>query len=148
MVGALALDNAIKPLVGRPRPIFDQLVAGRGPSFPSGHTTGTTALLFAVAYYAAAGRGRGVRIALWSAALSGSILMAVTRIYLGVHWPTDVVAGLILGMVWAIICARSHRTGHNPWPVPHPIHARRALLPLTITLALVGLAFTSNSHFG
>lgn len=116
MAGALALDNMIKPLVGRPRPIFDQLVAGRGPSFPSGHTTGTTAFLFALAYYASAGRGRGVRIALWSAALSGSILMGATRVYLGVHWPTDVMAGMVLGTAWATVCALSHRTGHNPRP--------------------------------
>lgn len=148
MAGALALDNTIKPLVGRPRPIFDQLIAGRGPSFPSGHATGTTALLFALAYYASTGRGRGVRIVLWSAALSGSILMAATRVYLGVHWPTDVMAGILLGMAWAIVCALSHPTGHNPRPVPHSINARRALLPLTITLALVGIAFTSTSHFG
>jgi membrane-associated phospholipid phosphatase len=96
--GALALDNIIKPLVDRPRPIFDQLVNGRGPSWPSGHTTGTTALLVALAIYASAGRGRGLRVALWTAALAGSILMGITRVYLGVHWPTDVMAAVILGI--------------------------------------------------
>ena len=105
MAGALAFDNIVKPMVGRPRPIFDQLVNGRGPSWPSGHTTGTTALLFTLALYASAGRGRGLRFALWGVALAGSIVMGATRVYLGVHWPTDVVAGIVLGISWVAVCA-------------------------------------------
>jgi membrane-associated phospholipid phosphatase len=141
--GALALDNIIKPLVGRPRPIFDQLVNGRGPSWPSGHTTGTTALLVALAIYASAGRGRRLRIALWTAALAGSILMGITRVYLGVHWPTDVMAGVILGIAWAATCARSLRIDAIPRPVSRSITTRRAPLPVTLSFAIVAVAFTT-----
>jgi membrane-associated phospholipid phosphatase len=107
MVGALALDNLVKPLVGRPRPILDQLVGGRGASFPSGHATATTALLIAVGYYLASGRAPRVRTSIWASALLGSVLMGVTRVYLGVHWPTDVIAGMVLGAGWTVMCARS-----------------------------------------
>jgi membrane-associated phospholipid phosphatase len=109
MAGALALDNVVKPLVGRPRPVLDQLVGGRGESFPSGHATATTALLVAVAYYLTSGRAPRVRALIWAMALLGSLLMGVTRVYLGVHWPTDVIAGMVLGAGWAMLCARSQQ---------------------------------------
>jgi membrane-associated phospholipid phosphatase len=107
LAGALALDNIVKPMVGRERPVFDQLVGGRGESFPSGHTTATTALLFALAYYLASAKSIRVRSCIWAAALFGSTLMGFSRVYLGVHWPTDVIAGLVLGATWTFLCARS-----------------------------------------
>jgi membrane-associated phospholipid phosphatase len=141
MVGALALDNVVKPLVGRPRPVLDQLVGGRGASFPSGHATATTALLFAAAYYFTAGRAPRARALIWAAALLGSLLMGVTRVYLGVHWPTDVVAGMVLGAGWTMLCARSQHvstgvavTSRRPRRL-----APRARLALTI-LAFGGFA--------
>jgi membrane-associated phospholipid phosphatase len=109
MAGALALDNVVKPLVGRPRPVLDQLVGGRGESFPSGHATAATALLFAVAYYLTLGRSPRARTLIWTAAVLGSVLMGVTRVYLGVHWPTDVIAGMVLGAGWTMLCARSQQ---------------------------------------
>lgn len=109
MIGALALDNLVKPLVGRPRPVFDQLVGGRGASFPSGHATATTALLFAAAYYLASGRAPRARAPIWTTAVCGSVLMGVSRVYLGVHWPSDVIAGMVLGAGWTVSCARSQQ---------------------------------------
>jgi membrane-associated phospholipid phosphatase len=144
MSGALAFDNIIKPLVGRPRPIFDQLVNGRGPSWPSGHTTGTTALLVALAIYAAAGRGRTARLTVWVVALAGSIVMGATRVYLGVHWPSDVLAGLVLGTAWATVCAHLLKVEGMPQEQSPGITTRRALVPLTVTLAFVAVAFTPH----
>jgi membrane-associated phospholipid phosphatase len=138
--GGLALDNIIKPFVGRPRPIFDQLVSGRGPSWPSGHTTGTTALLVALAIYASAGRGRGLQIASWTAALSGSILMGITRVYLGVHWPTDVMAGVILGVAWAVACDRLLVAGARPRAKAGRALSRRLAVAVLISLATAGTA--------
>jgi membrane-associated phospholipid phosphatase len=113
MTGALALDNIVKPLVGRPRPILDQLVGGRGASFPSGHATATTALVFAVAYYLTSGRAPRARALIWASALMASLLMGITRVYLGVHWPTDVIAGMVLGAGWTMLCARSQQVSRD-----------------------------------
>jgi undecaprenyl-diphosphatase len=134
MAGALALDNVVKPLVGRPRPVLDQLVGGRGESFPSGHATATTALLFAVAYYLTPGRSPRARTLIWTAALLGSVLMGVTRVYLGVHWPTDVIAGMVLGAGWTVLCARSQQvaTGTAVASRRHRRLAPRARLALTV----------------
>jgi membrane-associated phospholipid phosphatase len=134
MVGALALDNVVKPLVGRPRPVLDQLVGGRGASFPSGHATATTALLFAAAYYLTSGRAPRARAFIWTVALLGSLLMGVTRVYLGVHWPTDVIAGMVLGAGWAMLCARSQQVSKESAVAsrrPRKL-APRARLALTI----------------
>jgi membrane-associated phospholipid phosphatase len=141
MVGALALDNLVKPLVGRPRPILDQLVGGRGASFPSGHATATTALLLAVGFYLASGKTPRVRTCIWITAFLGSVLMAVTRVYLGVHWPTDVIAGLVLGAAWTVMCARSQEItkGLTFLSRAHRTWAPRARPVLTI-LALGGFA--------
>jgi membrane-associated phospholipid phosphatase len=134
MAGGLALDNIVKPLVGRPRPVLDQLVGGRGASFPSGHATATTALLVAVAYYVTSGRTARVRALIWATALLGSLLMGVTRVYLGVHWPTDVIAGMVLGAGWAMLCARSQQVWKGREVASRRIRrlAPRARLALTI----------------
>ena len=111
MGGALALDNIVKPLVARPRPDIDQLVNGRGASFPSGHVVATTALLFALAFYISSGTGLRTRNRIWVVAIAGVTLMAASRVYLGVHWPTDVIAGVCIGAAWTYLCARSQKIG-------------------------------------
>jgi membrane-associated phospholipid phosphatase len=142
MVGALALDNVVKPLVGRPRPVLDQLVGGRGASFPSGHATATTALLFAAAYCLTSGRSARARALIWATASLGSLVMGVTRVYLGVHWPTDVIAGMLLGAGWTMLCARSQQVVSKATAVasrrPRRL-APRARLALTV-LAFGGFA--------
>ena len=139
-VGAMVLDNAIKPLVGRARPSFDQLVGGRGDAFPSGHVTATTALLFAIALYSSVGKEVRARTLIWGSAAAGSLLMAISRVYVGVHWPTDVLAGLALGAAWISLCASSQlgwRITIPPVRVPAP---RSRTVPLMIVLVLFGIA--------
>lgn len=114
MAGALVLDNAVKPLVGRTRPPFEQLVGGKGASFPSGHAVAATALLFALAVYLSSGRRVRVRTIFWAVALAGSLLMGVSRVYLGVHWPTDAIAGIALGATWTLMCVRSQGVTASP----------------------------------
>jgi undecaprenyl-diphosphatase len=90
----------LKELVGRDRPQGDQLVRGRGPSFPSGHPYATAAswgvLPLVVALYV---RRRAVW---WTVAVAAWILVvfvAASRVWLGVHWATDVVAGVLLAVL-------------------------------------------------
>jgi membrane-associated phospholipid phosphatase len=144
MVGALLLDNLIKPLVDRARPTFGQLVPGTGDSFPSGHVIGTTALLFAIAFFVSSGRARRSRLPIWAIAMGGSLLMGVSRIYLGVHWPTDVIAGALLGGTWTFVCARSFEIKEAEM-IRRPFTYSRRLAPAVVALSLMSVACSSSS---
>jgi undecaprenyl-diphosphatase len=67
------------------------------PSYPSGHVTGTLALVGIVAVVIGRGRSPAIRAALAVAVVAATALVALTRLYLGVHWLTDVAGGSLLG---------------------------------------------------
>lgn len=104
-LGGPLLDKTLKPLVGRPRPQLDPLIEIGGNSFPSGHATGITALWLALALFALL-YWRWRPLYVWPAVLAVIVLVDLTRPYLGVHWPTDVLFGSILSVGWVLICLR------------------------------------------
>ena len=109
--GAIVLYDAIKLLVGRPRPPVGQLVStATGFAFPSGHTTQMAAVTVTLAILGTARSGSRSRRALaWGATALIVLVVGVSRIYLGVHWPTDVLAGSALGALWAVLTVRTLR---------------------------------------
>src|SRR5882757_6953434 len=122
-VSAAALaSTALKAVVNRPRPPLQwQLVLETDPSFPSGHVTGTAALLGITAVCVGVGRSRTVRAWLAGGVVSGVLVIAATRLYLGVHWLTDVTAGAILAAVFVTIgttvfAALHDRSGQHDAP--------------------------------
>ena len=111
-LGSIALYDLIKPLVGRPRPAIGQLVAtATGFSFPSGHATQATAVLGALAYLGSAcERSWGAKVAIWATAIIIVLLIGFARVYLGVHWATDVIGGDALGALWLAALLATTRT--------------------------------------
>jgi undecaprenyl-diphosphatase len=105
VLGQVVIVNVIKLAVARTRPDIDPLAAFTGASFPSGHTTAAASFYAAVALVL--GRGRSLRARTILAGVAAGIAVAVgaTRVLLGVHWFSDVVAGLALGWSWFAICS-------------------------------------------
>jgi undecaprenyl-diphosphatase len=107
LAGGMLISNLVKLLTSRPRPAVEHLQTVTGSSFPSGHSTQAAAFWLALAFALRGARcSRGVaRIALLGALLL-SLGVAWSRVYLGVHYPSDAVAGLLLGGSWALFVAR------------------------------------------
>jgi undecaprenyl-diphosphatase len=99
-IGALALYELVKSVVGRARPpLIDQIgPVVSGHSFPSGHATQAMAIWGMVAVVLAV-RSPRVRMPVASAAVLSILLVGFSRVYLGVHWLSDVLAGYALGGV-------------------------------------------------
>lgn len=104
--GGMALSTGLKEWFGRPRPsVVPHLVAVGSPSFPSGHSLVSAVVyltLGALLARAAADRLTRMYFVALAAALTG--LIGVSRVYVGVHYPTDVLGGWIFGLVWALLC--------------------------------------------
>jgi len=99
------ITTTIKHLADRVRPTIDPIAETLGPSFPSGHSSWSAAFFAAAALVLSRGRSRRVRIALSGAAAGLAVAIASSRVLLGVHWLTDVLAGLALGWAWFAACS-------------------------------------------
>ncbi len=101
LAGATALSALIKLAVGRPRPNAGALVDALGYAFPSGHATAATAGWLSVAIMLNGLTTRWARkVAMITVALLIAALVGLSRVYLGVHEPTDVLGGWALGSLW------------------------------------------------
>lgn len=108
--GAMLISDGVKLLVSRPRPPVEHLQAVTGSSFPSGHTTQASAFWFSLVFAAqAAGASPRQTRMVGGLALLIVLAVATSRVYLGVHYPSDVVAGMLLGTGWAIYVSRCLR---------------------------------------
>jgi undecaprenyl-diphosphatase len=116
ILGGELLSQGLKFWIDRPRPdVVPPLVKALGKSFPSGH-----AMLSMVTYLTLAVlasrlvSGRRAKACLLGSAVALTLLVGSTRVYLGVHYPTDVLGGWIAGLVWATVPFISDRTpGHG-----------------------------------
>ena len=100
ILGNVLLVNTIKELLDRVRPEFNPIAETLGPSFPSGHSAMAAAFWAAVALLFARRRSPRTRALLSGAAVGLAVTTAGTRVLLGVHWLSDVVAGLAFGWAW------------------------------------------------
>ncbi|HEV7210720.1 MAG TPA: phosphatase PAP2 family protein [Blastococcus sp.] len=103
VIGATLTSTVIKVLVARPRPATGALVHALGYAFPSGHsTTSAAAWLSAAVVVGSLLRSTLARILVGVVAVLVVGLVGLSRIYLGVHAPTDVLGGWALGTAWLI----------------------------------------------
>lgn len=103
--GGLLASTVLKYLFGRDRPdVVPQLAAVATPSFPSGHSMLSAVVYVTLGALMARLVGRGaVKAYALSVALLLTFLVGISRIYLGVHYPTDVLAGWSAGLAWALL---------------------------------------------
>jgi undecaprenyl-diphosphatase len=104
--GGILLNGVLKLGFDRPRPsIFVPDVHAVSSSFPSGHAMSSAIVYGTVAYLAARlHRRRWARWLVMVFALVVIALISFSRMYLGVHYPSDVVAGVLIGLAWAAFC--------------------------------------------
>lgn len=105
VLGQWVLSNLLKHLIQRERPDVDRVVDALGYSFPSGHATASAAVFLALAVVVTAVCPYCNRSLLFGLAIGLAVVVASTRVVLGVHWTTDVLAGLALGWAWCLLCA-------------------------------------------
>jgi undecaprenyl-diphosphatase len=104
--GAIA-STLLKLIFARARPdLVAHLVDTYSTSFPSGHAMNSAVTFLTLgALLARAESDRAVRIYLMAVAVFLTLIIGFSRIYLGVHWPSDVLAGWCVGAAWAILCS-------------------------------------------
>ena len=121
VLGATLTSTLVKVLVARPRPGTGALVKALGYAFPSGHSTAAAAAWPAAALVLGSLTRRPVRrVLLAVVAVLVVVLVGISRIYLGVHAPTDVLGGWALGALWVagVVATGRQRWGLRPGQDP------------------------------
>ncbi|HEX9211115.1 MAG TPA: phosphatase PAP2 family protein [Bradyrhizobium sp.] len=101
--GSALLPFVVKLIVARPRPTIEHLSHLSSLSFPSEHTTQAAGIYLTIAIMLSQSLTRGWREAAIALGVVIALTVAWSRVYLGVHYPTDVTAGLVLGWSWALL---------------------------------------------
>ncbi len=119
--GGMLCGYFLKMGIGRPRPeLVTSVVQMHTTSFPSGHSMGAAVTYLTLAALLARVTVRShVRAYLLLLGVLLTVLVGASRVYLGVHWPTDVLAGWAAGMAWALLC----------WAVARLLQRRGAVEP-------------------
>ena len=106
VVGGMAVATLLKDVFQRPRPeIVPHLVYAGSSSFPSGHSMmSALTYLTLAALLARSQERRRLKAFFLLLAVLVTFMVGVSRVYLGVHWPTDVLAGWMAGTTWALLC--------------------------------------------
>jgi len=115
VVGSGILTQVLKSAYARPRPaLVPGLMDVLDASFPSGHSSGAAAVYLTLgSLLARLQRRRVLEIYVLALAVALTLLVGISRVYLGVHYPSDVVAGWLLGALWAMFTLLVARS----WPI-------------------------------
>jgi len=121
-LSGVLVSQGLKQLFGRERPdLTFRAVEAANPSFPSGHAM-LSAVVFLTLGVLSARFVKRTRIKAYvvGTAVAATLLVGLTRIYLGVHWATDVLAGWSVGAAWAMACWLAAWAWDRPWRRPAP----------------------------
>ena len=103
-LGGLILNTGLKLFFSKPRPeLWESLIAEKSFSFPSGHALGSMVLYGFIAYELATHYPHLSKV-IYSLTVILIVAIGISRPYLGVHWPTDIIAGYGVGFLWLMIC--------------------------------------------
>ena len=107
IISGWLVNSAIKTLIGRPRPdIVSHLTEAGGLSFPSGHSFNSAVVYISIALaFAALSPRQSVRATIVLAEMALTLLVALSRVWLGVHYPSDAISGWLGGAGWAFTAA-------------------------------------------
>jgi undecaprenyl-diphosphatase len=106
-IGGLLLNGALKERFHRPRPnVVPYKSQVMTSSFPSGHSLNSAVVYLTLgSLLASLVEQRRLKIYFFSVAMLLTVLVGISRVYMGVHYPTDVVAGWSAGLAWAMLCS-------------------------------------------
>ncbi|MCP8970390.1 phosphatase PAP2 family protein [Ectobacillus ponti] len=112
LAGVWLLNDGLKEWFARVRPdeAF-RLVAANSYSFPSGHAMGAASFYGALAFLLAR-RYAAFRIGIWTGGMVLVLLIGLSRVYLGVHYPSDVIAGFAMGAAWLSLNMLAYQSRH------------------------------------
>ncbi|MDB5787313.1 phosphatase PAP2 family protein [Caballeronia mineralivorans] len=117
IVGNGLLNNTFKHVFERVRPVHDESIAtASGWSFPSGHSSGSLVTYGIIAYVLVRVLPGGWRLPTVIAATVIAFTTASSRVFLRVHFASDVLAGFALGTVWLVACILSIEVTRRYWP--------------------------------
>lgn len=124
------LSSIIKGIFVRPRPeIVPHLVEVTSTSFPSGHAMNSAIVYLTLAVLLARSEAnRQIQFYLIGAAIFLTLLVGTTRVFLGVHWPSDVFAGWVIGAAWAASCSLAAKwlQDHQAIEQPSSLHSPKS----------------------
>jgi beta-lactamase class A len=140
---AAVLNQILKGIFARARPdLAEALRQAHGYSFPSGHAMGSLVVLGSLAYVVARLRGRWRLRSITIAFLIASIVaVGLSRVYLGVHWISDIAAGYVAGMTWLIVATVTFEAFWRIRSIRR-VQKKRAAAAATLLLLLTGCAST------
>lgn len=105
VIGGTIVSTGFKMLFDRPRPDVEAATRVFTASFPSGHATVSAVVYLTLGLLLAeAMTSRWLKVYFIGLGVFMTICVGISRIYIGVHYPTDVIAGWSLGAAWALIC--------------------------------------------
>lgn len=121
VTGGLTVSSLLKDVFQRPRPdLVPYAIYVSGTSFPSGHSMMSAVTFLTLgALLARSQKRKRLKAYFLLLATLLTVIVGLSRVYLGVHWPTDVLAGWTAGAVWALLC----------WLAARWLQSRRALEP-------------------